>query len=989
MRKRLMSVLLAAVMLFGLMVPTHAATAADGFAVDLEAVTSTTTDLKVNMKLTAKTCVGLQGITFVYDSNKLQLSSLKNGSEIKVTTSSLSALANTGPNAGRFENPASASAVNVYAATLDNGKNLVKIEVNLGTDSWEDYAKDGLEIAAFGLKFVNGTTLDTLSPSDFYIAKQSEAASKNALSVAMITDADNNSYLYGKSKSDAGVITDDSANDNLAKPKIMVNGTELVPVVTLTGITLTAGATTATVPTGNTAATIAAPTLAPVPSDASTTGITFGLYTTADGTTAFTKTGVSVNASTGAVTVAKGASGSLSDGANKCYLIASKGGIKSNAIELTITKTAAEATVVSVSPTSGTATLKAGGGANDVNAAITVKDQYGNTMSGQTPTVTGAPTGVTWANGKFSFDNTARATTSAQTVTFTVNGKTATFALTIKKGTQSAPTSPTGVKTSAVGSSDGKITGVTTAMEYSSNGTSYTPCTGTEITGLAKGTYKVRFAATDYLDASPAKDVSVGEPGKTDDPTVTITPATVELTEGGSQVLTANVTPSTGTITYKWYKDNVEVSGQTNKELTVTEAGTYKVEVTRKAAGEAVSNAVSATATVTVKGKTAVTVAKKATASQSAGALNVENLVTVTGAKWADVKDNVTAKVFRLVEDKETGAKTYEEVTGSLEEGTYYVSIGVTAKETDDFKLAEVTAPADPTDPITEADYVKLTVTKGGSSGIVIGGGSSNSYTVKFNAGAHGTLSGSTSVSVKKGETITTLPTVTANAGYTFRGWSTDGKTVVDPTTVKITASTTFTALYNAVKNTYISGYPDGSFRPDATVTRAEIASMLARLSKDFNANTTYSGSANDVASTAWYANFVNFGMQKGIISGHQDGGFHPDANITRAEFASMLARYLGLNGGSKQFSDTADHWAKSSIAALADAGIVNGRPNGGFDPNASLTRAEAVQMINVALKVTSAGVEYEVVPNDVPSTHWAYNQILTAMNSDIKDIVK
>jgi len=281
-------------------------------------------------------------------------------------------------------------------------------------------------------------------------------------------------------------------------------------------------------------------------------------------------------------------------------------------------------------------------------------------------------------------------------------------------------------------------------------------------------------------------------------------------------------------------------------------------------------------------------------------------------------------------------------------------------------------------------DVLKLANSGGGGGGAV-----SSGYTVRYNAGTNGTLTGSATEKVKKGETPANVPTVTAKDGFRFIGWSQDGKTVVDPTTVKITSSTTFTALYQAVKNTYISGYPDGTFRPNAHITRAEVASMLARLSKDFDAKANYTGKANDVAEGTWFTNFVNFGMEKGIISGYTDGTFRPDADITRGEFASMMARYMNLKlGGNATFADTNGHWASASIAALADKGIVTGYPDGGFHPNAQLTRAEAVQMINTALEVQALAGEAEVVPTDVTSAHWAYTQIIAAMNTDIRDII-
>ena len=475
--------------------------------------------------------------------------------------------------------------------------------------------------------------------------------------------------------------------------------------------------------------------------------------------------------------------------------------------------------------------------------------------------------------------------------------------------------------------------------------------------------------------------------------------------------LTATASASDGgTLTYQWKKDGTNISGATSASYTISsftaaDAGSYTCEVTNTKGSNDPAKTTSDAVNLTLKTKPAMTFAVKNNDSAKLSGWDLGDVLTINGLESGDTAaklfgamtvsgtDYVSAKGGATVtfykEVTAGGTTTYEKTTTLEEDTVYYADVAVTGTGLADYNVTAKAAVGSAPEAATLEQFSKITFKKAASGGIVIGGGSSSSYTVKFTAGAHGTLSGTTSVKVKSGESVVTLPSVTPNEGYTFRGWSIDGKTVVDPSTVEIKANTTFTALYNVVKNTYISGYPDGSFRPDATVTRAEIASMLARLSKDFNANSSYNGTANDVTANAWYANAVNFGMQKGIISGHQDGGFHPNENITRAEFASMLARYLGLSTGNKQFADTVDHWAASSIAALADAGIVTGRPDGGFDPNASLTRAEAVQMLSVALKITSGSVDYENVPNDVPATHWAYNQILTAMNSDIKDIVK
>ncbi|WP_130862546.1 S-layer homology domain-containing protein [Bacilliculturomica massiliensis] len=275
----------------------------------------------------------------------------------------------------------------------------------------------------------------------------------------------------------------------------------------------------------------------------------------------------------------------------------------------------------------------------------------------------------------------------------------------------------------------------------------------------------------------------------------------------------------------------------------------------------------------------------------------------------------------------------------------------------------------------------------GGHGGGGGGGGSAvtQSYTVEFKAGAHGTLEGKASLSVEKDGKIKNAPEVKADKGYVFLGWSADGKTVIDLSQYKVTGKVTLTALYQKGSG-YIEGYADGTFRPDNNMTRAEVATVLAKLSKGFDSEKSYTGDFTDVGSD-WYRDFVNYAASNNIFSGYKDGSFRPDNRITRAEFAACLANFMGISGqGSSSFTDAGGHWAEGYISALKEKGITAGYADNTFRPENQITRAEVVTMLNQALNIKGSGA---IAPSDVTKAHWAYEQIISAVNADIGDVLR
>ena len=186
----------------------------------------------------------------------------------------------------------------------------------------------------------------------------------------------------------------------------------------------------------------------------------------------------------------------------------------------------------------------------------------------------------------------------------------------------------------------------------------------------------------------------------------------------------------------------------------------------------------------------------------------------------------------------------------------------------------------------------------------------------------------------------------------------------------------------------YIAGYEDGTVRPDGNITRAEVATIFFRLMTDEYRETCWSTSSGftDVTAANWYNNAISTTANAGWVSGYPDGTFRPDAYITRAEFATIAARFLSdVYSGTSMFTDISGHWAEDYINRAAAAGWINGYADGTFRPNAYITRAEAVTLINRMLdRAPDANhlLADMVRWPDNPETAWYYADIQEATNS-------
>ena len=282
-------------------------------------------------------------------------------------------------------------------------------------------------------------------------------------------------------------------------------------------------------------------------------------------------------------------------------------------------------------------------------------------------------------------------------------------------------------------------------------------------------------------------------------------------------------------------------------------------------------------------------------------------------------------------------------------------------------------------------------------------------------ADEHGKIAPTGDVAVPKGESKTF--TITPDSGYHIKDVLVDGKSVgavgtytfenvVDNHTIHATFARKHTptpstptveipdddalGLNTTDHFAYIVGYGNGEVRPQNNITRAEVATIFFRLlTDDVRAeNLTKTNRYSDVAATSWYNTAVSTLSSMGIITGYPDGTFHPNAAITRAEFAAIAARFD--NDGDKtaaKFSDIATHWAKDEISIAYNNGWITGYPDGTFGPQRDITRAETMTLVNRVLN-RQPETEDDLLPNMTVWTGnanpkaWYYLAVQEATNS-------
>ena len=190
----------------------------------------------------------------------------------------------------------------------------------------------------------------------------------------------------------------------------------------------------------------------------------------------------------------------------------------------------------------------------------------------------------------------------------------------------------------------------------------------------------------------------------------------------------------------------------------------------------------------------------------------------------------------------------------------------------------------------------------------------------------------------------------------------------------------------------YIIGYEDGTVRPQGNITRAEVATIFFRLLTDEVREEYWSTESgySDVSSSDWYNNAISTLSNLGVITGYEDGTFRPNASISRAEFVTIATRFFDYTAEYEgTFSDVSySSWYADFVQAAVDMGLVNGYENGTFRPNASITRAEAVAIVNrVLLRRPDAEhlLSWAVMntfSDNADTAAWYYTDIQEATNS-------
>ena len=247
--------------------------------------------------------------------------------------------------------------------------------------------------------------------------------------------------------------------------------------------------------------------------------------------------------------------------------------------------------------------------------------------------------------------------------------------------------------------------------------------------------------------------------------------------------------------------------------------------------------------------------------------------------------------------------------------------------------------------------------------------------------------------------TKVTLDKTPTRESYTFTGWYADQALTQKITTVTMNSNKTVYAGWEATgvpdklngddHYAYVIGYLDGNVRPNANVSRAETATIFFRLLKSDirDGNLIADNGFSDVSDGQWHNKAISTMAKLGIVKGRRADSFDPDASITRAEFAAICARFNTKpveNSGS--FSDISGHWAENEIERAAAFGWISGYPDGTFHPDARITRAEAMTMINRVLcrmpQNESNLLDSMVTWPDNKPSDWHYLAVQEATNS-------
>lgn len=272
-------------------------------------------------------------------------------------------------------------------------------------------------------------------------------------------------------------------------------------------------------------------------------------------------------------------------------------------------------------------------------------------------------------------------------------------------------------------------------------------------------------------------------------------------------------------------------------------------------------------------------------------------------------------------------------------------------------------------------------------------------------------------IEVEEGDLIAPHLYIPHRGDYIFRGWSYDQKHLdeVKPEDRTYTDKTLYAIWEKADEEkvekperperpkvqeeakeikgeehkAYIFGYPNGTVRPNGSITRAEAAAMVSRLLNIEAMGSEEKPNFTDTESS-WYNKAINAVVARGIMKGYPDGRFKPNAPITRAEFTQMISTIDNKPYGEAVFTDVAGHWAERAIGSEYQAKRITGYPDGSFRPNANITRAEAAVILNKIFERNYDASSILKCKNpqminrftDLQETFWGYNDMVEATNT-------
>lgn len=393
---------------------------------------------------------------------------------------------------------------------------------------------------------------------------------------------------------------------------------------------------------------------------------------------------------------------------------------------------------------------------------------------------------------------------------------------------------------------------------------------------------------------------------------------------------------------------------------------------------------------------------------KDAGEIIDFNTETFTGAKtvyarWAK-NATVTFKIVngywsgKTAEDRNVTVVLYPQADGSVG-GTLPASsvssIMIPAAGYENAAGSWDVAPNIEPNGIVDSVIYTYTFGRTHSGGHTSGGSTSTKLTLHYES------NGGTSYkdeSYSSGTTVT-LDKAPVRESYTFTGWYADKALTDKITKVKMTGNKTVYAGWTATNvpdmlngddhYAYVVGYSDGTVRPNANISRAEVATIFFRLLKEEvrDGNLTAENTFADVMDGQWHNKAISTMAKLGVVKGRNAEAFDPNAPITRAEFATICARFdkTQISTGSN-FTDISGHWAEKYIERAATLGWIAGYSDGTFRPGNYITRAEAMTIINRVLCRMPQSEDdllndMTVWPDNHP-TDWHYLAVQEATNS-------